>query len=271
MRPQPEPPAIEGTELYPVRPSEGVCEVVVYSAEHNSTLAGESLDQIDQLIRVWTDRYIDLGALPFVNYVFIFENKGEAIGVTLHHPHGQIYGYPMIPPIIARELSQSESHHAKSGRCLICDIADEERRGGRVVIENDAFVAYAPFFARYPYEVHVASRRHLGSLSDITANERRELAVTLKQLLTAYDRVFDRSFPYMMLIHQRPTDGNSHEHYHFHIEFLPLLRTASKQKYLAGSESGAGVFITDLLPEDTAERLRSLVTPITRQHESTHD
>ncbi|MBC8145968.1 MAG: galactose-1-phosphate uridylyltransferase, partial [bacterium] len=263
MRPNPDPPEIDGSVLFPVRPSQGICEVIVYTPNHAATLASEPVEQVHKLIRVWTDRFAELSTLPFVDYVFIFENKGEAIGVTLHHPHGQIYGYPFIPPVVARELAQSASHRANTGRCLLCDIVDEERRGARrLVVENDSFVAYAPFAARYPYEVHIASRRHLQALTDLTRDEQRRLAETLKTVITAYDRVFDVSFPYMMVVHQRPSDGGSYDHYHFHIELLPLLRTATKQKYLAGSESGAGAFITDLLPENTAERLRSLVEPV---------
>ena len=269
MRPNPEPPEVESTELYPVRPSYGVCEVVVYSSEHSSTLASQPVEQIDKLVRVWTDRYESLGALEFVDYVFVFENKGEAIGVTLHHPHGQIYGYPFVPPVVERELAQSLEHQQRTGRCLMCDIVEEERRDTRrMVYENDSFVAFAPFAARYPYEVHIASRRHLGSLSDLSRDDQRRLAEALKTVITAYDRVFDVSFPYMMIMHQRPTDGGSYDHYHFHIELLPLLRSANKQKYLAGSESGAGVFITDLVPERTAERLRSLVAPVVWRHGS---
>lgn len=264
MRQVPEEPAIDGTALSPVEPSQGICEVVVYTPQHSSTLAREPVELIHKLVRVWTDRFNELSALPFVDYVFIFENKGEAIGVTLHHPHGQIYGYPFIPPVAERKLDLATKHHAATGRCLLCDIIAEERAAAsRVVAENDSFVAYAPFAARYPYEVHVSSRRHLQSLADLTPGEQRSLAEMLKIVITAYDRVFDVSFPYMMIVNQRPTDGGNYDHYHFHIEFLPLLRTASKQKYLAGSESGAGVFITDLLPEATAERLRSLVEPIT--------
>jgi UDPglucose--hexose-1-phosphate uridylyltransferase len=271
MRPKPEPPVIAGTDLFPVRPSHGVCEVVVYTPHHSSTLAAEPVEQIDKLVRVWTDRYRELGAKEFVDYVFIFENKGEAIGVTLLHPHGQIYAYPFIPPVVETELAQSLAHEVKTGRCLLCDIVEEERRIAlRMVYENDAFSAYAPFAARFPYEVHIASRRHLGALTELTRDEQRRLAEAIKSVIAAYDRVFDVSFPYMMLVHQRPTDGRPHGHYHFHIEFLPLLRSATKQKYLAGSESGAGVFITDLLPESTAERLRSLVTPVVWQHGSSN-
>jgi UDPglucose--hexose-1-phosphate uridylyltransferase len=263
LRPDPPPPAVEGTELYPVRPGQGVCEVVLYSPHHNSTLAEEPVEQIYKLVRVWIDRFQELGALDFIDYVFEFENKGEAIGVTLHHPHGQIYAYPFIPPRIQRELDESHSHQARTGRCLVCDIVGEEQRDGRRIIAvNESFVAYIPFFAGYPYEVHIASLRHLQSLSDLSVPEQKGLAELLKMVLAAYDRLFDLSFPYIMSIHQRPTDGGVYDYYHFHIEFYPPLRTATKLKYLAGSETGAGMFINDTLAEEKAKELRAHVSPV---------
>ena len=262
LRRDPPPPAIEGTPLYPVEPARGVCEVVLYSPDHTTTLARQCVEQIYQLVQVWADRFRELGARDFVKYVFIFENKGEAIGVTLHHPHGQIYAYPFVPPRVARELERCRAHKDETGRCLLCDIAAEERRDGRrVVVENEAFVAYVPFFARWPYEVHVSSARHLQALTDLSDAEQRALAATLKQLLVAYDGLFEMSFPYMMVLHQRPTDGGDYDYYHFHLEFYPPLRTKTKLKYLAGSETGAGMFINDTLAEEKAAELRRLVAP----------
>lgn len=263
LRTHPETPVVEGSELCPVRPSQGVCEVVLYSPNHSSTLAQESVVQIDKLIQVWTDRFRELGTLDFVKYVFIFENKGEAIGVTLHHPHGQIYAYPFVPPRITRELYQAQTHHERDGGCLLCNIIEEELRDGRrIVAENDSFVAFVPFFARWPYEVHIYSKRHFQALTDIVRAEQKQLAVMLKMVLVAYDRLFNISFPYMMVIHQRPTDGGAYDYYHFHIEFYPPLRTATRLKYLAGSETGAGMFINDTLPEDKAAELRTHITPV---------
>ncbi|MFN2454972.1 MAG: galactose-1-phosphate uridylyltransferase [Pyrinomonadaceae bacterium] len=263
LRPDPPAPSVEGTDLYPVRPGQGVCEVIVYTERHNSTLAQERVEQIDKLVRVWTHRFAELEKLDFVDYVYIFENKGEAIGVTLHHPHGQIYGYPFIPPRIAQELAQTRQHWEERGRCLLCDIITEERRDARrIVAENESFIAYIPFFARWPYELHISASRHLQALTDLTRAEQRKLAEILKMLLVAFDKLFDLSFPYIMAMHQRPTDGKNHEHYHFHIEFYPPLRTATKLKYLAGSETGAGMFINDTLAEEKAAQLRTHVVPV---------
>ena len=250
-------PAVEGNDLHPVTASQGICEVVVYTPNHKSSLAQESLTQINKLVQVWTDRFKELSEREFIKYVFIFENKGEVIGVTLNHPHGQIYGFPYIPPKIERELEQSKEHQEKTGHCLICDILTDERNDGRrIVCENESFTAVVPFFARYPYEVHIYSRRHLQALTDLSLIEQQNLAAILKTVLMKYDNLFDRSFPYMMVFHQRPTDGADYGYYHFHIEFYPPMRTASKLKYLAGCESGAGSFINDTLAEEKAEELR---------------
>jgi UDPglucose--hexose-1-phosphate uridylyltransferase len=261
FRMPPPKPAVAGSELYPVEPAGGVCEVVLYSPKHDSTLAQEPVEQIHKLVQVWADRTAELGAREEVKHVFPFENKGVEIGVTLHHPHGQIYGYPFVPPKIQRELDQSLAHWNRSGRCLLCDIRAEEKRDGRrLVTENESFTAYVPFFARWPYEVHIAASRHLGSLVDLDGRETRDLAAILKSILVGYDRLWGISMPYMMVVHQRPTDGRAHESYHLHLEFYPPLRTKDKLKYLAGSETGAGMFINDTLAEDKAAELRQVIS-----------
>lgn len=254
---QPAPPLeVVGTELYPTAPAVGVCEVVLYSPEHEATLAEMDVEHIENLIAVWTDRYLELGQKEAVEYVLIFENKGEAVGVTLTHPHGQIYAFPFIPPTVAKELEAAQEHRAKTGRCLYCDILAEEYKGGsRIIVQNDHFTAFVPFFARYPYEVHLYAQRHLQSLADFKAEEKRGLAQVLKKLLQKYDRLFGFSLPYIMVIHQSPPKGDYPE-YHFHFEFYPVNRSARKLKYLAGVESGAGTFITDMSPEEQARRLR---------------
>ena len=264
LKKDPPEPAIASDALFEVEPGKGICEVVLYSSNHNTTLAREPVERIYKLIKVWRNRFDELARRDFIKYVFIFENKGEAVGVTLHHPHGQIYAYPFVPPVVKKELRRSRKYFKKEGRCLMCDILEKELEfKERIVAENVSFAAYIPFFARYPYETHIAPKQHAGSITDFDEGQQQDLAEILKQVLAAFDRLFNVSFPYMMVMHQRPTDGKDHKHYHFHIEFYPPMRTATKLKYLAGSEAGAGMFINDTLPEQKAPELRALVEPVT--------
>jgi len=250
-----------GSDLTPTAPGRGVCEVVLYSDDHDATLAGLSERRIRNLVEVWADRYRELGAREFVDYVFIFENKGEAIGVTLHHPHGQIYAYPFVPPRPKKELESAREYRDERGGCLHCDLLSGELSDGRRLVEKgEHFVAYVPFYARFPNEVHLYARRCVPSIAHLDGEERGDLARVLKRVLASYDALFDFSLPYMMVMHQAPTDGGDHEGVaHFHIEFYPVNRTAEKLKYLAGSETGAGVFVVDATPEETAKKLRETV------------
>ena len=255
-------PDEKGTALTPTAPGRGVCEGVLYSDDHEATLAGMSERRIRNLIEVWADRYAELGAREEVRYVFIFENKGEAIGVTLHHPHGQIYAYPFVPPRPKKELEAASEHRTETGgRCLHCDLLSQEHEDRRrIVAKGEHFSAFIPFYAHFPFEAHVYSRRCAPSIADLEAEERRDLARVLKRLLVGYDALFGFSLPYMMVVHQSPTDGANYDGVaHFHIEFYPPNRTADKLKYLAGSETGAGAFIVDVLPEQTAQTLREAI------------
>ena len=254
-------PDERGTALTPTAPGRGVCEVVLYSDDHDATLAGMSERRIRNLVEVWADRYGELGSREEVRYVFIFENKGEAIGVTLHHPHGQIYAYPFIPPRPKKELEAAREYRTESGRCLHCDLVSQEHEDGRrIVAKGEHFSAFVPFYAHFPFEAHVYSRRCAPSIADLDASERNDLARVLKRLLTGYDALFGFSLPYMMVMHQSPTDGEDYDGVaHFHIEFYPPNRTADKLKYLAGSETGAGAYVVDTLPEQTAGTLRAAV------------
>jgi UDPglucose--hexose-1-phosphate uridylyltransferase len=260
LRPRPETPSVTGSDLSPVRPSYGVCEVVIYTPDHDASLADAGRAQIERLIAVWAHRTLELGALDGIEYVFAFENKGQEIGVTLSHPHGQIYAYPFLPPLIGREVAAADAHVAEHGSCLWCANLDQELADGRrIVVENDSWVAGVPFAARWPYELHLTPRRHSGWLHELDAAERSDLAAMLEGVLRGYDRLFGFSLPYVMAIHQRPTDGPQRTSFHQHVEFYPPNRTATKLKYLAGSEAGAGTFINDTLPEETAPRLREAI------------
>jgi UDPglucose--hexose-1-phosphate uridylyltransferase len=261
LRPNASPPTVEGTDLMPTRPAQGVCEVICYTPQCDAELATLPVRKVEELIYVWTDRFVALSAREFVQYVYIFENKGREIGVTLSHPHGQIYAYPYIPPIPGRELAAAKRHFERTGRDLIGDVlAQEQEDGRRIVAANDAFVAVVPFFARYPYEVHLIPRALRSALTDFCPAEKRALAEMLKIVMEKYNRLWDRSLPYIMLMHQRPSDGGDYDYYRFHIEFYPPYRTPDKLKYLAGSEAGAGAFINDTHAEETAQILREIST-----------
>jgi UDPglucose--hexose-1-phosphate uridylyltransferase len=254
----PPPPSIIGSDLYDVEPAAGAAEVVVYAKEHNLTMADLGAERIRDIVDVWADRYAVLGARADVDYVFVFENRGEAVGVTLHHPHGQVYGYPEIPPVPRRELAAARAHMVRHGTCLVCDVVARERaEATRVVARNRTFLAYVPFAARFPYEVHITAHRHATSLLDLIDPERDDLASLLDVVVRGYDRLFGFVLPYVMSVHQAPTDDGNHlDVAHLHIELTPLHRSPTKLKYLAGSEMGAGAFISDVAPEHAAHQLR---------------
>lgn len=233
----------------------GRCEVVCYTSDHESSLGAQSIEHIRDLIEVWQGRLVELSALPEVEYVYIFENRGVEIGVTLSHPHGQIYAYPFVPPRIERELESFELHRDETGRCLYCDLLSVEAGGPRVVLSTHGWTAFVPAFARWPYEVHLAPERHVRTLIELSDHEANGFAVALKDLLQRYDRLFQKPLAYVMAIHGAPRGEAS---FHLHLEFYPPNRTAQKLKYLAGSESGAGAFIVDARAEDTAAELRTL-------------
>jgi len=236
---------------------QGRAEVVCYTPDHDSSLGQQSVDHIRDLIEVWRDRTHELGRLPNVRYVYVFENRGEEIGVTLSHPHGQIYAYPFVPPVLVRELAAEARHMRQTGRCLYCDVINGEEDGARTVLRDERWIAFVPAFARWPYEVHLAPLEHRGGLADLDEADDVSLARSLQGLLQKYDRLFDKPLPYVMAMHQKPP-GRTGRHHHFHVEFYPPNRTRDKLKYLAGSELGAGAFILDARAEDTAAELRAL-------------
>lgn len=262
---RPPAPSVAATDLYAVEPAAGAAEVVVYTGRHDATLADLGPDWIERLVHVWADRYAVLGERDDVEYVFIFENRGEAVGVTLHHPHGQIYAYPEIPPMVQRELDAARRHHDERGTCVVCDVVAAERSTGtRVIARNRSFLAFVPFAARFPYEVHIAAHRHAASLLDLSDLERRDLAELLDIVVRGYDRLFGFTLPYVMSLHQSPTDdGGWQDVAHLRVELTPLHRTADKLKFLAGSELHAGAYITDAAPESTAADLRRAIADAT--------
>jgi len=227
--------------------AEGVCEVVVYAPEHEGSVATLSQARRELLVRVWADRYRVLSGREGIQCVMPFENRGEAVGVTLHHPHGQIYAYDFVPPVLLQEAQ------AFRGGPVLLDLL--ARLGGAyTVVEDERVVALVPPFARYPYEVWILPKARRAGPWQFDDAEVAAFARIWGEVVRRYDALFDKPFPYVMVLHAAPK--GEEDRFHFHVEFYPPLRTAEKLKYLAGTEQGAGTFVVDALPEDTARLLR---------------
>jgi UDPglucose--hexose-1-phosphate uridylyltransferase len=257
----PPPPMSVGREgTWRARPSWGACDVVLYHPDHNRDFIDIDLDHLARLASLWRDRYLELFKDKRVKYVLIFENHGEEIGVTIPHPHGQIYAFPLVPPVPAAEMRRARSYKRRTGRCRHCHLLEEELRDSRrIVFDDGGWLAFVPFAARWPYEVHLYPKRCVGHLGELSSPELRSMAASIKRLLLTYQSYYERRFPYMMLFHQAPVNGRAGEGTHLHIEFCPIRRSKDKLKYRAGCETGAGLFINDSYPEEKAAELRSLL------------
>ena len=240
------------------RPGDGRCEVVCFTSDHHSSFAALTFERVRLVMDVWADRTAALSALPGVELVAPFENRGEEIGVTLHHPHGQIYAYPFLGPHVARQIQVARAHRDRTGSLLCCEVVADELADVRVVSATDHWVAFVPFAARWPFEVHLYPRRHVADLTELTAAERDDFAVVYPDVLRRFDKLFDTPMPYISAWNQAPVH-ESRELGHLHLELFSIRRTATKLKYLAGSESAMGVFVNDVLPESAAEMLRHAV------------
>jgi UDPglucose--hexose-1-phosphate uridylyltransferase len=237
--------------------------VIVFTQDPKSSLGRLPLAHLELLIDVWADRYDELGAHDDIKYVFPFENRGVEVGVTLHHPHGQLYAYPFVPPVPARELEQQRMYLERHGRGLLEDlVAGECAAHVRMLYDGNEVAAFMPICARYSYEVWVAPKRAATSFADLTSVERKDFARALKTVLLKYDGLWQKPFPYILAFHQAPTDGQPHPEAHLHAEFYPAYRMPNRLKYLAGSEIGAGVFTADTLPEQKVEELKAVLVDV---------
>jgi UDPglucose--hexose-1-phosphate uridylyltransferase len=252
---------IQGQGLLVAEGEPGICRVMCFSPRHDLTLATMPVKDIESVLATWTKEFRELGDLPQINHVQIFENRGAAMGASNPHPHCQIWSTSSLPEIPQKELASQRAFFETHQRCLLCDYFKlEEQEKTRIVCENESFAALVPFWAVWPFEVMISSRRHLGTLSDFIPQEVSRFAEILKQVTSTYDRVFDAPFPYSMGLHQSPTDGQEHPQWHFHAHFFPpLLRSATIRKFMVGFEL-LGTPQRDITPEIAAERLRSLVT-----------
>lgn len=257
---------------YECRENYGKCEVILYSPQHDSSLAKLPVSHIEKLLALLAQRQSELSKDEKIKYIFPFENRGEEVGVTMPHPHGQIYAYSFVPQKIETELKNCQEYYRANESCLLCDMNREEQNfKKRVVAENKSFIAYLPFFTDYPYGVFISSKEHLVSIDQFDGTQRHELAQILKIVTAAFERLFDRPFPYMMCLHQAPVNcaeyDEAAEYYHFHIEFYPPLREAGKIKFYASSEMGAWAACNPHAVEDTAPVLREACAAVARQLE----
>jgi UDPglucose--hexose-1-phosphate uridylyltransferase len=234
----------------------GRCEVVCFTSDHNTAFAQLSARRARTVIDAWADRTESLALVDGAEYVFCFENRGEEIGVTLSHPHGQIYAYPFVPPRIDSAVRTASAYFAEHGHSLQSQLLAEELHAGqRIVTQSEHFVAYVPFAARWPYEVTLVARRHVPDLVALTDNERDDLAAIYLDVLQRFDRLFDTPAPYISSWLQAPVRAGR-AGWHLSASIFTIRRASGKLKFLAGSESGAAVWINDITPEAAADRLR---------------
>ena len=261
----PEPDDV-ATDFYKVRKSHGKCEVVLYSPDHHGTLKELSDEHIRKLVDLWVERFNLMKKDPEIKYVFIFENRGDEVGVTMPHPHGQIYGYSVVPKKIELELEAAKEHHDETGECLFCRMNKEEETCNlRIVHENEDFIAYIPFFADYAYGIYIVAKSHKPTIADFNDREKDNLGKMIRDISGMYDNLFPERpvFPYMMCMHNAPVNNDDprypdlDEIYHFHIEMYPPLRAANKQQFMASSETGVWAHCNPTAPEDKAVEMRA--------------
>jgi UDPglucose--hexose-1-phosphate uridylyltransferase len=237
----------------------GICRVVCFSPRHNLTFPVMSIAEVRQVVDVWAEQFRELAELPWVGHVQIFENRGAQMGASNPHPHCQIWANASLPNIPARELFSFDDYSIRKNSCLLCDYLKLElRKDERVVCQNDGFAVIVPYWAVWPFETLLLSRRHLAGMDELTFEERHLLADILRKITTRYDNLFQVSFPYSMGFHQRPIDGKAHPEWHFHGHYYPpLLRSATVPKFMVGYEMLASPQ-RDISPESAAVRLREL-------------
>ncbi len=245
--------------LFQQKPERGINKVVCFSPKHNLTLPEMELADIEKVVKTWAAQYIELGSHDYINYVQIFENKGSAMGCSNPHPHGQIWAQSSLPTQVEKTQKNLLSYYIKNNNSLLKDYVEEELKlQKRIVIENKHFVVLVPFWATWPYETMIISKRHFGNIIAMNKEETSAFAAILKGITVKYDNLFETSFPYSSGIHQAPTDRVLHPEWHFHMHFYPpLLRSATVKKFMVGYEM-LGEAQRDISPEQSAEILRNL-------------
>lgn len=256
----PDPPEGDGLttdDLLVAEAETGICRVICYSPRHDLTLARLGTTQAEKVVGLWCEEFSSLGGREDIGYVQIFENRGSIMGCSNPHPHGQIWATKSVPMYPAKEGRRQADHLAGKDKCLLCAYLETEmKRGERIIFENESFVALVPFWALWPFETMILPKAHMGTILDMTQKQRAHLADAMVRLNVRYDNIFQISFPYSMGIHQAPTDGGEHPHWHFHIHYYPpLLRSRSVKKFMVGYEMMA-MPQRDLTAEAAAARIR---------------
>jgi UDPglucose--hexose-1-phosphate uridylyltransferase len=244
--------------FYQSRQVTGTAEVVCYSPDHAKTFVDLSDEEACAVVELWKERYEVLGAREDVDHVLIFENKGSLVGTSNPHPHCQVYAGNMIYGHTAKQVESSRKHFLNTGKYLGQEILQREAGGPRVICQNEYFLACIPWFARYAYEVFILPKRQMISLADLQDVETSSLGTIIREVTTRYDNLWQMPMPYVMAIHQAPTDGGEYSFYPFHIEFHPPLRKPDTLKYLAGPEIGGGSMTNESNPDEKAAELRAV-------------
>jgi len=253
------PPFEDYPGLFHSTGARGSCDVVIYHPGHTMLPSQMPAEHWRKVVDLWCERSAQLYANPDIACVCIFENTGEAVGVTMPHPHGQIYAFPFTPPLIERELHSAREYYDANHACLYCRLLAEELSAAkRIVLESPDFVAFVPFHARWPGEMQIYPRKHLGDLNALSDTEKNDLAAIVKAVRLKYDNLWGFAIPLMMMVRQRPVRGHS-PYFHLHIEFYPIQRSPTKLKYLAGVESGTGTFLNDTSAEEKAAEFRGTI------------
>ena len=252
---------LQQEDLFKINPERGINRVICFSPKHNVTLAEMQIPEIENVIKVWKEQYLELGAIDYINHVQIFENKGSVMGCSNPHPHGQIWAQSSLPTQVKKTQDNLLKYYQKTGKSLLKDYVDNElQKKERIIAENEHFVLLVPFWATWPYETMIISKRHFSNIAEITEEEIKSYAEMIHIITIKYDNLFKTSFPYSAGIHQAPTDGLPHDEWHFHMHFYPpLLRSATVKKFMVGYELLAEAQ-RDLTAEQSAEILRNLST-----------
>jgi len=242
-------------EPYVNAPAYGICEVLLYTSQHDTAMWQLSDEHMIKVAHMWRECFVSMSSDERIKYVFIFENRGRQVGVTMDHPHGQAYGYSVVPKRMADEAANAAVYRTKTGGCIFCDILDRERQDGvRMIGEDGDFSLFVPYFSRTAYGTYLMADRHVKNIADFADDELRSLGIWVRDICGMYDELFSAPMPYMMCMHNAPMGA---EDGHFYIEFIPVLRSADRQQFFAASETGAGAWCNPTVPEEKAVELKA--------------